>query len=521
MTFNTSSLPQIGRRGFLAGASAIGAGLLLGAGTARAATPKTGGHFRIGIGDFKTTDTLDTTSNDTKFYNISQFILRNNLVEVAPDGELIPELATSWESSADATTWVFKLRQGVTFHSGKTFGPEDVIFTLNKHVAADSTSAIKPFLKSIVSVTATAPDEVTIVLADGNVGLPAILTVPAAAMLAEGTTDPLDGNGTGPYKLERWQAGIGASFSKNPSYWKEGRGHFDSVELIAIADPSARTAALVGGKIDAYNQVDLKTVNLLKRNAGIQILSQASKAHYVFPMNMTLAPFNNPDVVAAMKYAINRQDLVDRILNGYGTVGNDQPISSAYRYYNADLPQREYDPEKAKSLLAKAGMSGLKVELNVSDVPFSGATDAAVLFKSHAEAAGITIDVKRVPDDGYWDNVWIKSPLCASRWSGRPTEDIMIGGVYTKSAVQAGWNETSMQDDQLDQLVLLARKELDETKRRQMYFDMQQIIHERGSANIFAFANFTDAASSKIAFDTIGNDWDLDGFRAAERWWFA
>ncbi|MBD8893664.1 ABC transporter substrate-binding protein [Roseibium litorale] len=516
MIFNGS----IDRRRFLAGVGVASAALILNPQVGRANEPKSGGHFRVGIGDFKTTDTLDTTSNDTKFYNIAQYIVRNCLIEVAPGGKLIPELATSWESSPDAQTWVFKLRDGVTFHNGKAFSAEDVVYTIKRHLAEKSTSALKPFLKDVDSITVTGPLEVTIVLKQGNVNFPALLTIPAAAIVADGTVDPMDGNGTGPYKLEHWQSGVSAKFTKNQSYWKEGRGHFDSVELIAIADPSARTSALIGGQIDAYNQVNLKTVELLKRNDSIEILSLPSKAHYVFPMMQTMAPFNNPDAAKAMQYAINREDMVKRILNGYGTVGNDQPISSAYGYFNPDLPQREYDPDKAKSLLKKAGLANFAIDLEVSEVPFSGAVDAAVLYKQHAAEAGIDINVKRVPDDGYWDRVWTKVPLCASRWSGRPTEDLTIGGAYTTSAAEAGWNETGMKDEQLDQLVVAARKEVDEDKRRQMYFDMQEIIYSRGTSNIFAFANFVDATSKKIGHGDLGNNWDLDGFRAAERWWF-
>ncbi|WP_129139658.1 ABC transporter substrate-binding protein [Modicisalibacter coralii] len=514
---------ELTRRGFLAGSATLGAGLIVGPGQTWAESwkPKPGGHFRVGIGDFSATDTMDVTTNDTKFFNVAQMTTRNCLVEVDGDGKLIPELATSWDSDPAAKVWTFKLRQGVTFHNGKTFGPEDVVFTLKRHLEAGSTSGIKPFLGDVESFEATGPDEVTITLSSGNVDIPAILSIPMSAIIADGTRDPNDGNGTGPYILESFRPAIGASFKRNPNYWKEGRGHFDSVELVAIADPSARTSALIGGNINTYNQVDLKTVELLKRSSSVRIISLPSKAHYCFPMMQTMAPFKNPDVVDAMRYAIDRKDMVQRILKGYGTVANDQPISSAYPYFNPDIPQREYDPDRARSLLKKAGMSNLSVDLNVCEVPFSGATDAAVLFKQYAKDAGIDINIKRVPDDGYWDKVWTRVPLCTARWSGRPTEGIMIGGAYTSAAAEAGWNETGMRDPQLDQLVSAARQETDEAKRRQMYYDMQEIIHTRGSNNIFAFANITDATSSKVATPKkIATNRDLDGFRATERWWF-
>ncbi|MBT9385359.1 ABC transporter substrate-binding protein [Pseudooceanicola sp. CBS1P-1] len=513
---------RLNRRGFLASTAAMGAGLMLAPGLAQAAEPKQGGTFRLGIGDFSPTDTMDVTSNDTKFYNIAQLCARNCLIEIAPDGSLIPELAESWGSDDTAKVWTFKLRSGVTFHSGKTLDAQDVVFTLGRHLEKGTTSGIKPFLEDVETFEAAGPLEVKITLKNANVDFPAILATPNAVIVADGNRDPKDGNGTGPYILENWQPGVSASFKKNPNYWKEGRAHFDAVELIGIADPSARTSALIGGKIDAYNQVDLKTVKLLKAAPTVNILSVSSKAHYCFPMMMDMDPFTNQAVVDAMRYGINRQDMVDRILNGYGTVGNDQPINASYRYFNADLPQREYDPEKAKSLLKKAGMDHLAVTLNVSEVPFSGATDAAVLYKEHAKAAGIDIDVKRVPDDSYWDKIWTHVPLCATRWSGRLTEDIMIGGVYTTSAANAGWNETAMKDPQLDELVIKGRSELNEDKRRQMYYDMQEIIRDRGSNNIFAFANFTDATTKKVATpEKLGNDRELDSMRAPERWWFA
>jgi ABC-type transport system substrate-binding protein len=157
---------------------------------------------------------------------------------------------------------------------------------------------------------------------------------------------------------------------------------------------------------------------------------------------MDTAPFNDNDVRMAMKLAIDREEQLKRILNGHGSIGNDQPLSAAYQFFDPNIPQTSYDPDKAKFHLKKAGHSDLAVQLYVSEVPYAGATDASVLYKEQAAKAGINIEVIRAPEDGYWSDVWAKKPFCAARWSGRINADVMIGGVYTGDALKAvreGW----------------------------------------------------------------------------------
>jgi peptide/nickel transport system substrate-binding protein len=510
----------LGRRDLIAGAAGIGLGAALGL-PARAAEAKPGGQFRMGIGDFATSDSLDPTLSETKFQLNINWQLRNNLVEVAPGGALVPELAESWEGSDGAKRWVFKLRRGVTFHTGKSFGPADVIYSINLSRKEGTHSSAKPFVAPIDDIKATGDMEVTFTLKEGNVGFPGILAMYPLLMVPEGETDWTKGVGTGGYVLQEWEPGVRALVRRNPNYWKAGRAHFDSIEMFGIKDSSARSSALLGGKIDAYNFVDLKTVDFLKADKRVRILRVPGKAHYVFPMLVDAAPFNDNDVRLAMKYAIDREEMLKRILHGYGSVGNDQPISAAYPFFDPTIEQRVYDPEKAKFLLKKAGKSDLTVQLFVSEVPFAGATDASVLYKEHAAKAGITIEVVKTPEDGYWSDVWTKKPLCASRWSGRLNEDVMIGSTYSGESLRAGWNETRMDDERVNKLLAAARTEADEQKRRQMYSDLQRIIHDDGGAVIYVFADFVDAASDKVAHGELSSDWDLDGGRAGERWWFA
>jgi len=512
---------HLARREFLTRLSALGmvaTSGLLSVAPAWAETPKKGGRLRLGVAGGSTSDSLDpATITDTMATNLSFGQLRNNLVEVNAKSEPIPELAESWDTSADAMTWTFKLRQGVEFHNGKTLDAEDVIASFNHHRGEDSKSAAKSLLESIKAIRADGKHTVVFELTAGNADFPFItsdyhLTIqPAGADLSKGV-------GTGGYILQHFEPGVRALAKRNPNYWKEGRAHFDEVETTGIADVNARTNALQTGEIDAMNRCELKTVHLLQRVKGIQILQTNGTKHYTIPMLTDVAPFDNNDIRLALKYAIDRKALLNTILRGYGTLGNDHPIGSSQRYFAADLPQREYDPDKAKFHLKKAGLDQLSVKLSASEAAFVGAVDSAVLYKEQAAKAGIKIDIIREPKDGYWDNVWMKKPFSMCYWSGRPTSDWMFTTAYAEGAA---WNDTHFKHEQFNQLLIAARAELDEAKRRHLYAEMQQIVSDEGGVVIPMFAADVFAAKDTLRHGELASNWELDGNKCAERWWWA
>lgn len=511
---------RLGRRGFMAGTAAAGlAGLT--SQRALAAIPRQGGTLRVGVGDFAATDVLDPTLYATYFQLFLFRQLRNNLIEFGPGGVLVPELAESWAGSADARTWVFKLRQGVSFHDGGEFTAADAVYSINLHRVKGTTSSAAPVLKPVTDVKATGKYELTIVLSDGNVGFPDLMTLETLVMVQNNDKDFNKGIGTGGYILETFEPGVKSVVKRNPNYWKPGRAHFDSVEMLAIKDASARTAALVSGSIDACNFVDLETAHLLQRNPRVKLLTVAGKAHYSFPMRMDIAPFNDINLRTAMKYAVDREQMVKIIANGYATIGNDQPITPAYQFYDAALKPKAYDPDKAKFYLKKAGQENFAIDLYTSETPFAGATNAAVLYSAQAAKAGINIRVVKTPEDGYWNDIWFKKPFCVARWSGRANEDAMISLAYSAAGITAGWNETHMSDPKLDQLLVAARTEADVAKRRQLYYDMQILIADTGGEVIPVVADYVDATSSKVAHGPLSSDFDMDGGRFAERWWFS
>ena len=511
---------RIDRRTFMRGAAAVGA---LGAASMLAApgaqAQQKGGTMRMGKAHGQTTDTLDPGTAENGFTTALLYGIHGYLTEVAADGSLRPGLAESWEASPDARVWTFKLRPGVTFHSGKSLTAENVKIAVNHHRGEKSTSAAGPLVKPITSIST--PDDATVVfeLEDGNADFPFILSDYHLAIgpSKDGKLDWKSGDGCGAYKLKRFDPGVTAEFEKFADFWDDSRGHFDEIEMLCLVDLNARTTALVSGDVDAIDRLDLKTVGLLGRRPGVNINQVAGNQHYTFAMSTNQDPFTDNNVRLALKHAVNREELVEKILFGYGTVGNDHPIGRGQRFYNDELAQTSYDPDKAKHYLKKAGLDSLEVSLSAADAAFGGAVDAAVLFQNSAKEAGIDVNVVREPNDGYWSDVWMKKPFTAVYWSGRPVEDQMFSTAYQSGAA---WNDTFWSNERFDKLLVEARAELDEAKRRQMYYEMQAILNQQGGVIIPMFASWVFATSDKVGHGDFASNWDLDGERWMERWWF-
>jgi len=515
---------KIGRRDFMH--KAMAAGVTLTAATSMwesstlGATPKKGGLLRIGVAGGSTTDSLDPATLPGAMAQLISFgQTRNSLVEVDADGVPQPELAENWEASDDAKTWVFKLRQGVEFHNGKTLDAEDVVWSINHHRGKDSKSAAKGIVEPIVDVKADGKNTVVFSLTGGNADFPFIASDYHLGIMPNGTTakDAEKAIGTGGYVLVSHEPGVRAVTKRNPNYWKTGRAHFNDVHTIGINDTTARTNALKTGEIDVMNRAERKTFHLLKRLKGVQTIKTTGTKHYTIPMRCDTAPYDNNDARLALKYAIDREAIVKTVLRGHGLVANDHPIAPSNQYFDKNLEIRTFDADKAKFHLKKAGLAGHTFKLHAADAAFGGAVDTAVLYKEQAAKAGVDIEIVREPDDGYWDNVWLKKAWCFSFWSGRPTEDWMFSIAYAKGAK---WNESFWDNDRFNMLLAAGRAELNTAKRREIYAEMQRIVRDDGGSVIPMYASDLQAATDKLKFNKIAANWEFDGLKVAERWWF-
>jgi peptide/nickel transport system substrate-binding protein len=233
-------------------------------------------------------------------------------------------------------------------------------------------------------------------------------------------------------------------------------------------------------------------------------------------MHTNTGPFDNNDLRMSLKYAIDRQEMVDKILRGYGTIGNDLPINASYPLFDASIPQREHDLDKAAFHYKKSGHDGSPIVLRTADAAFPGAVDASALLQQSAAKAGIPLEVKREPNDGYWSEVWNKQPFCCSYWGGRPTQDQMYSTAYLSSA---DWNDTRFNNPAFDDLLVQARAELDMDKRKGMYSEMAYMLRDEGGLICPMFNDFIDARGDRVGgFENDPNGELMNGYALAKCW---
>lgn len=487
-------------------------------GRAIAATPRRGGVLRVGYSQGGTSDSLDPMLYFSDPHYAMGWLFGNNLVELTPDKTPVPELATSWESSDGAKKWVFSLRTEAEFTNGKKLKAADVVYSLKRHIAADSKSAAKGLLEGITDIRADGDQVVIVEHVSGDADIPVILADFHLQIVPEGFNDWSTFIGTGPYILDSFQPGVSLKAHRNPNYWKPDRAWFDGVEFTFINDAAARSNALTTGEVDAVDRIEPKVAKLVERNPELKLVSTVGGTYIAMAMDTRNAPYDDNHVRMAIKLAVDRKALLDTVLLGYGEVGNDHPIASNDPFFNKDLPQRQYDPEKAKWHLQQAGLSSLDIELSAADAAFAGAVDSAVLMQDQARAAGINLNVKREPNDGYWSNIWMKKPYFATYWGVRPTPGMMFSLAFQ---CNAPWNEAFWCNEKFDGLLKAARVETDDAKRRALYFEAQEICSNDGGCCIFAFPASLDGYRKNLEGVTPDLVRTMCGSRLAERAWFA
>jgi peptide/nickel transport system substrate-binding protein len=508
------------RRELMKGAVALGLGF--GAfgvlcGPAQAADgPKKGGTLRIGMEGGSAKDSLDSRLFTDSISLNYGYQIWNGLVEIDQNGNAVGELLESWEAKPGAKEWIFNVRRGVTFHSGKTLDADDIIYSINLH-RGRTKSAAWDLLNSITKIKKLSPNQIQITLRQGNIDLPYNLADFHILGVPNGFKDFSKPNGTGAYKLVSFEPGVRVVTENTGHYWKANCGNFDSIELQYIPNASSRLEALIAGRVDAINCLEPEGISTLGSTRDVNVVrTRGTGNSYSFVARCDKAPYSNLDTRLALKYGIDRQKIVDIVYRGYATIGNDTMISPSNKYYAKDIPQTVYDPEKAAFHYKKAGSP--KLELKASEGAYSGATDAGVLYKNTMRLAGIDLTVTPVPSEGYWFKIWRKAPFSAVYWGNRPTADLQLTQTFVSTAA---WNDSHWKRPNFDKLIIAARVETDEAKRTQMYADAQRMIHDDGGMVCYALGDYLDGYSKKVMGAAPHARFDMCGQRIAEKCWFA
>ena len=278
------------------------------------------------------------------------------LTRFGPDGSVQPGLAASWTISDDGLSYTFQLRQGVTFHDGTAFEASDVVFSLDRARAEDSTNAQKALFAGIEGVEALGDTSVRIDLAAPQGNFLFNLAWGDAVMVAPESIEDIKNQpiGTGAFRFEQWRRGDQISLSRNADYWGEAAS-LEAATFKFISEPTAAYAAMLAGDIDAfYSYPAPENLAQFERDPRFTVLSGNTEGETILAMNNQQAPFDDIRVRKAVSHAIDRQAIIDGAMFGYGT-----PIGSHFAPHNPDYvdltANAAFDPALARDLLAQAG----------------------------------------------------------------------------------------------------------------------------------------------------------------------
>ena len=370
----------------------------------------------------------------------------SGLTRIGPDSQPMPDLAERWEGSADATEFTFYLRDGVTFHDGTPAAASDVVATYEAILDPDIPASALSVLNMIDSVEEV--DELTVKfsLRTPFADFPTSTAHANARILPEealvGDLAKLDTvvNGTGPFKMENYDSARITRLVRNDDYFIKGKPYLDAVEMHLFPDLAAETTNFLSGDIDVMLLVQQADYERIASAPGVNALRVPSGRYVNVVMRFDQPPFDNLKVREALAYSIDREILVDLVLEGLGRPAHDNILSPEFKY-RIDTPEKSYDPAKAKGLLAEAGYSdGISIDLVASNRPAIRA-QVAIAIKQMAQPAGFDINIETMPHDTYLANVWRKGNFYMAYWGMQPTEDATFNLLLTSNASyeDTGW----------------------------------------------------------------------------------
>jgi peptide/nickel transport system substrate-binding protein len=362
---------------------------------------------------------------------------------------------------------------------------------MNRHIGENSKSKVKSLLSMVNEWKKIDSNTIKAILDSPNSDLPVLLGTHHFKILKEGTKDFQNPVGTGPFKLKEFKPGIRSVHVRNGDYWRDGP-NIDQLELFAITESTARVNSLLSGDVHLISNLDPKAIKIVESTDGVGVWSVPSGSYPAIVCMTDAYPGNNRDFVLGMKYLQRRERILKSVLKGQGNIGNDQPINKAYADHCEKLVQRPFDPDKAKFHLKKSGVTS--AEIQVAEIS-NGITDTVLILQRECANIGFDLQIKRVPNDGYWGAVWMKTPMHVSDWNMRPTANIMLSIAF---APDAKWNDSQWKNERMGTLLSSAWAETNPAKKAELHCEMQTLVSEESGMIIPVHKNSVDGVSDKV-----------------------
>ncbi|PTW46149.1 ABC transporter substrate-binding protein [Rhodovulum kholense] len=359
------------------------------------------------------------------------------LTRFAADGTVVPGLAASWETNETATVYTFHLREGVRFHDGTTMEADDVVFSLDRARGPDSTNAQKALFEGIDSVAATDPLTVTVTLTQPDGAFPFKMAWGDAVIVAPETagTEATAPVGTGPFRFDRWVHGDRVELVRNPDYWGPAPA-LARATFKFIPDPNAAFAAMMAGDVDAFpNFPAPETLPQFEADPRFKVIVGTTEGETILALNNRRPPLDDIRVREAIAHAIDRQDVIDGAMFGYGT-----PIGTHFAPHHPDYVDltdlSRHDLKKARALLTEAGQTDLKLRLALP--PPSYARRGGEIVAAELRAAGIETEITNLEWAQWLDQVFKRHDFDLTIVSHTEPMDI---GIYARPDYYFGYDK--------------------------------------------------------------------------------
>jgi peptide/nickel transport system substrate-binding protein len=509
-----SSTPRpaegLGRRQFLRGIAATGA--VAGAGSLLAAcsgssagstqqlsqasrAPRRGGNLKLGLTGGSSSDTVDPHKSLTYLDTSRLQSLYQPLVQLNAQAQVEYVLAESITThQGSLSEWIIRLRPGVTFHDGKDFTADDVIFTFQRVYANNFTG--KFGLGPIDLQNTKALDKHTVVVR---------MTKPFASFpeqlaafwynlyVAPVGFNPARPVGTGAFIYRSFTPGQRSVFTRNPHYWKPGLPYVDILTLIDFSDNTTLQDALATGVIHGAGALDGPQIASLATTSGIKTVVSHSGEIIPFTMRVDQPPFSDVNVRQALRLMVDRPQLIDSALDSYGVVAND--VFSPYDpgFDHSLVRPAQGDIQQAKFLLKKAGQEGLTVTLTTSAVA-TGTVAMATVLAAQAKAAGVTIKINNVPSGVFFGPNYLKWAFAQDYYNYYP----YLSQVAESMLNGSPFNETHTSNSHYASLYDQANATASPSLRKEILYEMQAFDFNQGGYIIPAYIDTLDAYSDKI-----------------------
>lgn len=431
---------------------------------------------------------MQALSSYSVVYNIY-----NGLTRIDEKGQVVADLASSWEISEDGLKYTFTIRSDVKFSDGTPMTVEDVKFSLDRIMNPDTKSTWLTFYDSVKSVDIDGKDKIVITLKEPSSTLLTVLGWKRGAIVSKAAVEKYgdlvkNSVGTGPYMLKEFVSMQKTVLEKNPYYFEKDLPYIDEVELMVIPEGSSRANSLIAGEVDIIDQVPYQMIENLKVTKDISFMETPSSWINYLVLNHTRPPFNNVLVRQAVSYAINRDEILQAGLFGYGSPAyTNIPDGSAFKL-KLDIPQ--YNIEKAKQLMKDAGYDP-EEPVDAVNLVLGGFDDmkaAGEVLQSQLKEIGINL-IPQVTEPGLWTESMVYSDV--KDWDAGITGSVEDTDPYFRYNIyfltNGTYNMSGYSDPKIDELLPKAATEVDFNKRVEIYTEAIQYLTDE-AAWIYLYA---------------------------------